>query len=240
MSNKQTKFCKECESEIPKKSSRCKNCGVKQPRPFWKNPWFYLILLVFFIVGNMDKNDSSNYEKKAIQVNKNIDNFSDSKKEIVQGEQVKKSVTESKKIIPKVIREKSAFKQDQLTETKKELAKNKTSLQNKEKPDIVEDRIMLNETISQKNAVRKAKSYLEYSAFSREGLIDQLKHEEFSDSDAVYGVDKLGVNWDKQAAEKAKAYLEYSAFSYSGLVEQLKHEGFTQEQAEYGVGETGL
>lgn len=42
----QTKTCKQCESEIPKKASRCKNCGAKQPKDFWKSPWFYLVLII--------------------------------------------------------------------------------------------------------------------------------------------------------------------------------------------------
>ena len=35
------------------------------------------------------------------------------------------------------------------------------------------------ETVSQKNAIRKAKSYLNYSAFSYQGLVKQLEYEKF-------------------------------------------------------------
>ncbi len=96
------------------------------------------------------------------------------------------------------------------------------------------------ETVSQKNAVRKAKSYLDYSAFSYGGLIAQLEYEQFSHADAVYGADNSGANWNEQAAKKAKSYMEYSAFSRSGLIDQLKYEKFTQEQAEYGASAVGL
>ena len=96
------------------------------------------------------------------------------------------------------------------------------------------------ETVSQKNAVAKAKSYLGYSAFSRDGLVAQLEYEQFSHADAIYGADNSGANWNEQAAKKAKSYLEYSAFSRGSLIQQLKFEKFTQAQAEYGATAVGL
>lgn len=97
-----------------------------------------------------------------------------------------------------------------------------------------------NETVSQKNAVAKAKSYLNYTAFSRNGLVAQLEYNQFSHSDAVYGADNSGANWNEQAAKKAKSYMEYSSFSRGGLIDQLKYNKFTQEQAEYGANTVGL
>jgi hypothetical protein len=96
------------------------------------------------------------------------------------------------------------------------------------------------ETTSQSNAVQKAQEYLDYQAFSRSGLIDQLVFEGFSTEDATYGVDAVSPDWNDQAAKKAAEYLDYESFSHSGLVEQLVFEGFTPEQAEYGVSTTGL
>lgn len=91
------------------------------------------------------------------------------------------------------------------------------------------------ETAGQRNAKKKAKSYLSFMSFSRKGLIEQLKFEGFSTKDAKYGVDALKVNWNKQAVKKAKSYLSYSSFSKSGLYDQLIFEGFTASQANYGV-----
>ncbi len=99
---------------------------------------------------------------------------------------------------------------------------------------------MLSETISQKNAVRQAKAYLEYSAFSYSGLVAQLEYEQFAHADAIYGADNSGANWNEQAAKNAKQYIEYSAFSRGSLIDQLKHDKFTQEQAEYGTNAVGL
>jgi hypothetical protein len=91
------------------------------------------------------------------------------------------------------------------------------------------------ETADQRNARETAESYLDYSAFSREGLIHQLEYEGYSHADAIYGVDAVSPDWYEQAAKSAKSYLEYSSFSRSSLVEQLEYEGFTRAQAEYGV-----
>ncbi len=89
--------------------------------------------------------------------------------------------------------------------------------------------------IGERNALQQAKRYLNTSAFSYSGLIDQLKYEGYTDSEAVYAVDNCGADWNEQALAKAKQYLRTSAFSNSGLVDQLKFEGFTDAQASYGV-----
>ncbi|WP_409437409.1 Ltp family lipoprotein [Mycobacterium sp. SMC-14] len=94
--------------------------------------------------------------------------------------------------------------------------------------------------VSQANAVSKAREYLEVSAFSRQGLIEQLEYSQFSTDDATSAVDSLNIDWNEQAAKKAKEYLEVSSFSRGGLIEQLEYGGFTPEQAEYGVATTGL
>jgi len=96
------------------------------------------------------------------------------------------------------------------------------------------------ETVSQKNAVKKAKTYLGYSAFSHDGLVEQLEYEKFSHIDSVYGADNSGGNWNEQAVKKAKQYMEYSAFSRGSLIEQLEYDKFTQAQAEYGANAVGL
>ena len=90
-------------------------------------------------------------------------------------------------------------------------------------------------SVGEKNALASAISYLNSSSFSRSGLIDQLKFEGYSASEAAYAVDNCGADWDEQAVKKAKSYLKSSSFSRSGLKDQLEFEGFTSAQAEYGV-----
>lgn len=97
-----------------------------------------------------------------------------------------------------------------------------------------------NETVSQKSAVRKAIAYLDYAAFSHDGLVAQLEYDQFSHADAVYGADNSGADWNEQAAKKAKSYMSYSAFSRGGLIAQLEYDQFTQAQAEYGANAVGL
>jgi hypothetical protein len=94
--------------------------------------------------------------------------------------------------------------------------------------------------VSQQNAVSAAEDYLKMSAFSRQGLIEQLEYEGYSTSDATFAVDHITVDWNQQAVRAAKEYLKMSAFSRSGLIEQLEYEGFTSSQAVYGVAGTGL
>jgi hypothetical protein len=97
----------------------------------------------------------------------------------------------------------------------------------------------VNESVGERNARESAADYLEYSSFSRSGLIDQLEYEGFTTTQAKYGVDAQGANWNAQAALKAADYLEYSSFSRSGLIDQLEYEGFTTTQAQYGANAVG-
>ncbi|MCD8217103.1 MAG: Ltp family lipoprotein [Clostridiales bacterium] len=102
-----------------------------------------------------------------------------------------------------------------------------------------------NEVDWNEEAYESAKSYLSFSTFSRQRLIDQLTSEygeQFEADEAEYAVSTLEsngeVDWNEQAYESAKSYLEYSSFSLDGLIEQLESEygeQFTHEQAEYGA-----
>jgi hypothetical protein len=102
------------------------------------------------------------------------------------------------------------------------------------------------ETVSQENARKSAESYLDFSAFSRQGLIQQLSSsagDGFSRADAIYAVDHIDVDWNEQAAKAANQYLEQQSFSRAGLIQQLESsagDGYTHAQAVYGVNQTGL
>jgi len=95
-------------------------------------------------------------------------------------------------------------------------------------------------TVSQDQAVGMAESYLRSQSFSRQGLIEQLEYEGFTNEEAKYAVDQISVDWNEQAAKKAESYLSTMSFSRQGLIEQLEYEGFTSEQAKYGVQAVGL
>lgn len=95
-------------------------------------------------------------------------------------------------------------------------------------------------TLAQENAIESAQGYLDYTSFSRSGLIGQLEYEGYTTKDATFAVDYLDVNWNQQAAKKAQEYLDYSSFSRTGLIDQLIYEGFTRDQAIFGVDAVGL
>jgi hypothetical protein len=96
-------------------------------------------------------------------------------------------------------------------------------------------------TSAQENAVESAESYLDTSAFSKQGLIGQLSSEYgegFAKADATYAVNHVDVDWNAEAVESAQSYLDTSAFSKQGLIDQLTSsygEGFTLAQAQYAV-----
>lgn len=94
-------------------------------------------------------------------------------------------------------------------------------------------------TTGEKNALRSAREYLSFSAFSYTGLIKQLEYEGYSTEEATYAAYNCNANWNEQAAKSAKEYLDMSSFSRQELINQLIYEGYTQEQAEYGVTQNG-
>lgn len=103
----------------------------------------------------------------------------------------------------------------------------------------IDDSEFENMTTGQKNALNSALSYLSFSAFSYQGLIEQLEYEKYSHEDAVFAADNCGADWNEQAAKSAKNYMDFSYFSKEGLIEQLEYEGFTYEQAVYGAEQNG-
>ena len=94
-------------------------------------------------------------------------------------------------------------------------------------------------TTGQYYAIQKAKSHLEYSAYSRKSLIDRLVREDFTRSDAEYAADHCGANYFEQALQEAKSHLKYSAYSRDGLIERLERDDYTHEEAVYGADKSG-
>ena len=95
-------------------------------------------------------------------------------------------------------------------------------------------------TRGEQNALSTAHDYLDTMAFSRSGLIDQLKYEGYTNSEAEYAVDNCGADWDYQAVLMAEEYLDTMPFSRSRLIEQLEYEGFSYSQASAAATAAGL
>lgn len=91
----------------------------------------------------------------------------------------------------------------------------------------------------QEDALESAQSYLRFSSFSYEGLIQQLTYEDYTHEDAVYAADHCGADWFEQALKSAESYMSFSAFSYEGLIDQLEFDKFTNEQAVYAADNCG-
>nr|WP_269137187.1 Ltp family lipoprotein [Psychrobacter sp. Ps1] len=92
-------------------------------------------------------------------------------------------------------------------------------------------------TNPQKNAVRSAKDWLEYSAYSRKNLIETLSQSDgYTIRDATFAVDSLDINWAKQAKKAAKDWIEYSAYSRKNLIETLSQsDGYTIDDGTVAV-----
>jgi Host cell surface-exposed lipoprotein len=103
-------------------------------------------------------------------------------------------------------------------------------------------------TVAQQNAIQSAQNYLSIgSGFSRAGLIQQLTSKAgsgFKLDDAVFAVNHVKVDWNKQAVLSAKNYLSIgTGFSRTGLIQQLTSKagsGFTLAQATYAANHVGL
>jgi hypothetical protein len=84
------------------------------------------------------------------------------------------------------------------------------------------------------------------SGFSRAGLIQQLSSkagEGFKTADAIFAVNHITVDWNKEAVESAKSYLQTGGMSRAGLIQQLSSnagEQFTPAQATYAANHVGL
>ena len=100
-------------------------------------------------------------------------------------------------------------------------------------------------TLEQQNALEQAQSYLQFSSFSRQGLIDQLSSEYGSGYPvdvATWAADTVGADWNAEAVEQAQSYLEYSSFSRQGLFDQLTSpygSQFTADEANYALAAVG-
>lgn len=96
-------------------------------------------------------------------------------------------------------------------------------------------------TMSQKNALTKAKSYSDNMHMSKSKIYDQLTSEYgegFSAEDAQYAIDNLLADYKANALAKAKSYQENMHMSKSKIYDQLTSEygeGFTAEEAQYAI-----
>src|SRR5690606_32226410 len=61
-------------------------------------------------------------------------------------------------------------------------------------------------TREEENAIQSARDYLDFMAFSRKGLVEQLEYEGYPRKVAEKAVDHLDVDWMEQAVLSAESY----------------------------------
>ena len=101
-------------------------------------------------------------------------------------------------------------------------------------------------TVSQREALDAAQSYLDTMGFSKKGLMEQLTSnygDGFTKADAAWAIAHLKVDWNAEAVEAGKSYLETGSFSRKEMIDQLSSpygDQFTKAQATYAADKLGL
>lgn len=268
-SNEPKVKCQKCGAIVPESFTYCDKCGEKIILPPKPQPLFKDNIVDVNNHNNQIESKAKNKEKKMIKVlacalgvvsfvaiisvavaltgNKSVQTA-----EVATTQHIndydKTSKTESftykeyptdKETEVETTKESSIIEAAKPEQESKSESRTESKSEYKSESKVEVEREDNNLSTSQSNALKKANSYLRHTAFSREGLIEQLEFEKYSYDDAVYAVDNCGADWNEQALKKAKSYLSHSAFSESSLTEQLEFEGFSNSEAIYGVDNCG-
>ena len=224
---KKLKACKDCGKEVSKSAKRCPNCGKKLK----KSKLYYIFLVIVFLIVITALNDN-NDEKltEDNKLNKNVEltviNFENMEVKSIKDWCAEKKVNCTIKEEYSNDAEKGTLISQSVVEGKKVFEGSKI--------DITYS-LGKEPTLSQKNAIKKAENYLDTMAFSKSGLIKQLKFEGFTEEESTFALENITVDWNKQAIKKAENYLDTMAFSKSGLIKQLKFEGFTEGESTFAL-----
>ena len=139
------------------------------------------------------------------------------------------------------VNEEVEIKQEENTEQQEKVIEEKQQqneeVYTEEQPKVVEEKEVKSDvvTIGMKNALGKAKTYLNVLDFSKEGLKDQLEYDKYTDEEINYAIENVEVNWNEECVGKAKTYLNVMDFSKEGLKGQLEYDGYTSEQINYAI-----
>ena len=85
------------------------------------------------------------------------------------------------------------------------------------------------------NAIESAEAYSNVFAYSKKGLIENLKYEGFSEDIAECAVKSINANWKENCVRSAHSYLEIISYSKEELIHQLDYVGFTAEEIDYAM-----
>ena len=91
-------------------------------------------------------------------------------------------------------------------------------------------------TIGEQNALAKAKTYVDFSDFSKEKLRGQLEYEGFTTDEIEYALDKVPADYNLEASDRAVLYYTTQNLSKQRIMTQLEFEGYTESQINYAIG----
>lgn len=256
-----TKLCKYCKTEIPYEAKICPQCRKKQKGGFLKWALIFLAAIVILgaISGKGKKTEIATSQKTTTESTQKIESSKNTPKQ-TENESATEEKTDLNSLLKELkIGEKnavlSAINYLQFTAFSREGLINQLSSEYGDGYSLDEATFAVNFLENhnlvdwEEQAIKSAKHYLSFTAFSRKGLINQLSSEygerftEEQASKAVAYLEGQGlVDWKEQAVKSAKNYLSFSSFSKAGLIEQLSSdygEGFTREEAEYAAEQVG-
>ena len=87
------------------------------------------------------------------------------------------------------------------------------------------------------NAIESAEAYNKVFAYSKKGLIENLKYDGFSEDIAECAVKSINANWKENCVRSAYSYLDLFSSSKKELIHQLDYDGFTPEEIDYAMNE---
>lgn len=87
-----------------------------------------------------------------------------------------------------------------------------------------------------KEAVIRAKEYVESFGGSYKNVKQYLESDKFTPEEVVFGAENCGADWKEEAIRAAKKYIEHNGeYSFEKMVFQLTWFDFTQEEAEHAA-----
>ena len=90
-------------------------------------------------------------------------------------------------------------------------------------------------SIGEQDALNEARDYISALGISKTRLTDYLIDDGFTESEAAYGVDNCGADWDQEALQKARSYMSVLGPSKDDLERYLLGDGFVDSEVEYAV-----
>lgn len=226
----ETKVCKHCQTEIPKKAKVCPNCRKKQGGIL---KWIIVVIVAIAVIssfagGDDEKGTDSNPNNKL----ENPTVESDIKKEEDNNIPTEyKTALKKAKSYSDTMHMSKARLYDQLTSEYGE----------KYSAEAAQYAVDNVDADWNYNALKSAENYSKTMHMSKQGIYDQLTSdagEKFSAEEAQYAIDNVKADWKENALKKAKSYQESMNMSPAAIRDQLVSEygeKFTEEEADYAI-----